>query len=118
MNPIPESFETWGLLEVMGHKKYAGWIFTRQIGNSTVIQVDVPAIDGIPAFSKIFNVNSMFGITPLSESLTKRYAERIREKPIYVFAWDDEETIDTSHQLGTGVETDDEEENEHTHNTW
>jgi hypothetical protein len=91
MNPqaTSEKFETWGILEVMGHKKYAGRISERTVGNATFIQIDVPPIQDndatIPAWSKMFHPNSIFALTPTEEEFAKAYAKQLCEKPIYLF---------------------------------
>lgn len=44
----------WAIVEIFGHSRYAGTIDEHQIGGCSFVRVDVPEIDGQPAFSKLF----------------------------------------------------------------
>ena len=83
---MENSFNQWAFVELMGHNKIAGLVSEQAFGSQVMIRVDVPEIDGTPAFSKIYNVSAVYAITPVSEETAMEYAGRIQAKPLDV--WD------------------------------
>src|SRR4051812_12223703 len=79
-----ERFETWGILEIMGHKRYAGRITEQVIAGSALIRVDVPEAkdvsqNPVPAYSKMFGVGSVYCLTPTTEDVARRAAAKLAE---------------------------------------
>lgn len=81
-----EKFETYAILEIMGHQKYAGLVTEKTIGGTAFVRVDVPEIDGRPAFSKLFGAGSIFCITPVSKEVAEATAAGLRQAPLNT--WD------------------------------
>lgn len=89
------SFNTWAIVEVMGHKKFAGHVTEQTLGAATLIRVDVPETeqpsrDGwigenwgtIPArktaaYSKLIGVGSIYMVTPCTEEVARKVARVI-----------------------------------------
>lgn len=86
MSETPEKFETWGLVEVMGHQRYAGLITEQTVGGAAFVRVDVPAFEDRPAFTKLLGSGSIFAITPTTEQVARGIAQRLQNPPIHV--WD------------------------------
>ncbi len=76
-----EFFETWALLEIMGHVKIAGKIRERNVFGVVMCEIEVPAIGNVPAWSKMYGGASIYSVTPLSEEDAKRKAEMLSAKP-------------------------------------
>ena len=72
----------WAIVEVMGHKRYAGYVSDHIIGGASFVRVDVPDQDGYKAFSKMFGAQSIYCITPVSEDAAKAAAGRLKEQPL------------------------------------
>lgn len=91
MNETPQSFESWAIVEVMGHKKYAGLVTEQVIGGQSFVRVDVPAIhDDNPderreKFCKLFGSGSIYCITPVSEDVARAMVLQLAERPIPIF---------------------------------
>lgn len=66
-----QKFEIWAIVEVMGHKRFAGYVTEQTFGSASMIRVDVPEIDDVPAFTKMFGVGSIYCITPCTEEAAK-----------------------------------------------
>ena len=81
MNEVNQ-FTAWGLVEVMGHNRYAGEIGEQTIAGHGYIRVDVPATTSNGAFTKFLSHDSIFGITPLDEQIARAMAEEINARPI------------------------------------
>jgi hypothetical protein len=75
-------FESWGVLELFGHLRLAGMISEQSFGPATMIRIDVPAVGDQPAYSRLFGVAAVYGITPTSEEIARGIAETLRAKPI------------------------------------
>lgn len=83
---MEEKFEIWALVELMGHNKIAGRVSEHKFGNQSMLRVDVPAVNNLPAFSKIIAVNAVYAINPLTEQDCTEYAAKLKSKPLDV--WD------------------------------
>ena len=88
-----EKFDSWGIVEVMGHKKFAGHITEQTIAGSALIRVDVPAVKigerDLNPFSKLIGVGSVYCITPTTEEVARKAAEAIARHdsdplPVYI----------------------------------
>ena len=85
--PQPElkSFETWAVVEIMGHKRFAGLVTEQPIGAASFIRVDVPAVtaaDGktLGPFSKLFGAASIYALTPCTEETARAFAASLRSQ--------------------------------------
>lgn len=85
MSDTTEKFETWGLVEVMGHQRYAGLITEQAVGGCNFVRVDVPAAEGKPGFTKLLGQSSIFAITPTTEQVARGMARNISNAPINVY---------------------------------
>ena len=85
-----KKFESWGIVEVMGHNTYAGFITEQAIGGSSLIRVDVPEIaargpySARQGFTKLIGVGSVYAITPCTEEAARAAADRLRSSPVTV----------------------------------
>ena len=75
-------FETWGIVEVMGHKQFAGRVCEVEIAGSGMVRVDVPEIGERPAFTKLFAPGALYAITPTDEATARTMAASLREQPV------------------------------------
>lgn len=82
----PEKFEAWGVVEVMGHRAYAGRISEQAIGGCAFVRVDVPQIDDRLAFTKLLGQSAIFAITPCSEEAARAKAAEYTERPITLWS--------------------------------
>ena len=80
-----EKFECWGLVEVMGHSRYAGKISEQSIGGCNFVRVDIPAFEDQPGFTKLLGQSSIFAITPTTEQIARGMAQQFRSTPISVY---------------------------------
>ena len=79
------TFSQWGLLELMGHRRLAGFISEAQIGGAGFIRIDVPGDDpgiGQPSATQFYSPSAVYAITPLSEEMARRFAKGNQPAPI------------------------------------
>jgi hypothetical protein len=84
-----QKFEQWAIVEVMGHRRFAGMVSEQTIGGSSFVRVDVPAVtkgeETLAAFTKLFGSGSIYCISPVSEEIARGLAARWQEAPISVY---------------------------------
>lgn len=108
-----ETFDSWALVELMGHQRIAGRVTEAEIGGCKFIRVDVPGTDERQPLTKYLGPSSIYAITPLSEETARETARRIHPEPIS--AWDarllaqEADKRSTVRQLSDG-DTEDEDE--------
>ena len=83
---IAESFACWAVVEIMGRQVYAGRVTEQTIGGCAFVRVDVPAVKGRLAFTKLFGNGAIFGITPCSEEVARQKAADYYAPPIEIYA--------------------------------
>jgi hypothetical protein len=76
------SFEQWCVVEIMGHKKFAGLVTEQVIGGTSFVRIDVPAIESPKreAFTKLFGAGSIYCMTPCTEETARAFAKNICER--------------------------------------
>lgn len=88
-----EKFDSWGICEVMGHKRFAGRITEQTIAGSALIRVDVPAVTTSRGesneYSKLIGVGSIYCITPTTEEVARKAAAVLAQRgedplPVYI----------------------------------
>jgi hypothetical protein len=80
-----EKFDSWGIVEVMGHKRFAGHVTEQTIAGSALVRVDVPetrhqqgdAIETKPGYTKLIGVGSIYCLTPTTEEVARLAAQQI-----------------------------------------
>jgi hypothetical protein len=78
-----EKFEEWCIVEVMGHKRFAGFVTNQAIGGAGFVRVDVPAVEipnqeALPAFTKFFAPSAIYCISPCTEETARAFAAELR----------------------------------------
>ena len=77
-----ESIETWGIVEVMGHKVVAGYLSEETIAGCSMLRIDVPDTSRISKFTKFLSPSAIYGITPTDEGTAKAAAEKFQARPV------------------------------------
>jgi hypothetical protein len=70
---MADQFSEWAILDLFGHQKIAGRVSEQQIGGSSFVRVDVPEVEGQPAYTKLFGPGSIYSIT-ITDEVTARAA--------------------------------------------
>ena len=75
-------FNSWALVELFGRQRISGLVSEQQVAGAGFVRVDVPAVNGIPGYTKLYYPSAIYGITPCGEQEAKRAAEYLHERPI------------------------------------
>lgn len=77
-----DRFESWAIVEVMGHKRFSGHVSEQSIGGTSFVRVDVPETKRGPAFTKLLGAGSIYCISPVSEEIARADAETNYSHPL------------------------------------
>lgn len=88
-----QRFDSWAIVEIMGHSKLAGPVTEQAIGGNSFVRVDVPERKGYPAFTKLFGSSAIFSITPVSEDLARKAAKYCDSEPVSVYIPPDQKQL-------------------------
>lgn len=82
---MSEAFESWAIVEIMGHQTYAGLVSEQVVGGTAFVRVDIPETEGQPAFTKLFGGASIYCITPTTEPIARAMAKRYSRPPLNLY---------------------------------
>lgn len=93
--PTP-AFEGWVILELMGHRRLAGYLREVEIGGGKMLRIDVPRheADKAPLFdpnvpdtsvTQFYSLSAVYCITPVTAVVARAVAERNQPVPVTPF---------------------------------
>ena len=65
------TFEGWAFLELMGHRKLAGFVREQNFAGAGLIRIDVPGDDGNVA-TQFYSPSALYCLTPTTEEMARR----------------------------------------------
>lgn len=76
-------FEEWAVVEIMGHKRFAGLVTEQAVGGASFLRIDVPQLslptgETLAGFTKLFGASSIYCISPCTEETARAFAQSIR----------------------------------------
>lgn len=86
MDSENETFDSWAIVEIMGHSRFAGHVTEQQIGGSSLVRVDVPASGETPAFTKLFGPSAIYCISPCTEETARRMVALFESRPFAMYS--------------------------------
>jgi hypothetical protein len=72
----------WAILELMGHRKVAGYVQEVEIAGRGLLRVDVPEAGGIQPATHYFAPDALYCLTPTIEEMVRRVATAIQPLPV------------------------------------
>lgn len=58
-----EKFNTWAIVELMGHRKIGGRVTEQIIAGAPLLRIDVPEVSGQPGFTQFYGPSSIYMAT-------------------------------------------------------
>lgn len=80
---LPQDGE-WGIVQLMGHVRWAGWVSECQRFGATVGRVDIP--DGDTWVTQFFGGSALYEYTPCDETIARAVASR-EVRPVEAYKW-------------------------------
>lgn len=74
-----EDFEGWVVLELMGHRRLAGFLTEQTIAGSGFLRIDIPSN---PPVTQLYSPQSVYCVTPTTEAVARRAATSLDVGPV------------------------------------
>ena len=68
----------WAIVELFGHRQLAGQVREVLRYGTSMMRIDVPEVDGIPASTHYYGGSSIYGEHPVDEETARLAAKRFR----------------------------------------
>ena len=75
-------FEGWAIVELMGHRKLAGYVREVTFAGAAMMRLDIPSD---PPVTQYYSASSLYALTPTTEDLAKRVAQASRPTPVALY---------------------------------
>jgi len=107
-----KGFTGWAIIDLFGHQKIAGLCSEQPVAGVSMLRVDVPAVNGKQAFSKLFGHGAIYSIAPTDEKTVLAVIPIIDYVPIEPWILpSDQQSLQIGHFQSFGpFERDDDEE--------
>ncbi len=82
-----DTFEGWAVLELMGHRRLAGYISEAGVAGVPAMRIDIyRGLATEPTQTQFYtNAAAIYAVTPASEELCRRFSENTIPQPISPF---------------------------------
>jgi len=81
-DPARAKFDSFAIVEVMGHQRFAVRVTEEEIGGASFIRIDCFMVDqNNRSFTKFLSPSAIFSITPCEEETARRAAKAFRAEP-------------------------------------
>lgn len=75
------TFEGFAILELMGHRRLAGYVSEQEIAGAGMIRIDIPGEQGL-ATTQLYSPSALYCLTPTTEEVARALATRHQPKPV------------------------------------
>lgn len=79
---MSDPLQGWFIVELMGHRRLAGYVTEQTIAGAGFLRIDVPGEDGKARATQFYPPSSVYAMTPTTEAMAKRVAEASRIEPV------------------------------------
>lgn len=77
-------FAQWVILELMGHRRLAGFLTEQEIAGKGFLRLDVPGepTNTVPIATQFYNPTAVYAITPTTEDIARAVAATSQPAPV------------------------------------
>lgn len=79
---MSEPLQGWFIVELMGHRRLAGYVTEQTIAGAGFLRIDVPGPGTEALATQFFAPSSVYALTPTTEAMARRVAEASRVEPV------------------------------------
>lgn len=76
-----DAMDTWAIIELLGHVTVAGKLSEAAHFGTVLMRLDIPEVDGVPAYTQYYGGGAIYRLTPCSEEAAMQALKRLRPKP-------------------------------------
>jgi len=77
-----KTYADWSILELMGHRRLAGYVTEVEIAGKGFLRIDVPGPEDTTT-SQLYNPDSVYGLTPTTEAVARAVAKGNVHVPVH-----------------------------------
>lgn len=75
-----EKWEGWAILELMGHRRLAGYVTQVEMFSKIMCRIDIPSGDDM--VTQFYGGDSVYCLTPTTEEIAKGLAAKLQPTPV------------------------------------
>jgi hypothetical protein len=79
---MAETFEGWAIVELMGHRRLAGYVREVELAGAAMLRLDVPERGDEPAATQFYSAGALYCLTPTTEDTARQVAVGARVAPV------------------------------------
>lgn len=83
MSAEASEFEGWAILELMGHRRLAGYVRPVEIAGAGMLRIDVPGDGSEAVATQYYSPSSLYCLTPTTEAIARTVAKSSRPQPAH-----------------------------------
>ena len=77
-----KGFTGWIILELFGRQVLAGMAREEMVCGAIMLRIDVPELDGVPSWTKLYGPAAIYSITPTTEDMVMEALRHLRPRPV------------------------------------
>lgn len=114
MNDSGDAFEGWAILELMGHRRLAGYVREQEIAGAGMLRLDIHGTEtgDVAVATQFYSPAALYCLTPTTEDIARKLGERLRPAPVQRYELapvrpavrDDDECDDSDDDEGAGYD--------------
>ena len=80
--------EMWAIVSLFGHKRLAGKLGEFTLGGESFTRVDIPAVDGVQAHTRLFGKGAIYSIDLVGKEIAEAVARQLKSVPVEIYEFD------------------------------
>jgi hypothetical protein len=80
---LPALDGEWAIVELLGHRRVAGYVSQDQVAGAGMLRVEIPAVPGQPAHTSWYSPAAVYGIHPVAEDIARAAAAHNEHRPVH-----------------------------------
>lgn len=77
-----DDFAGWAILELMGHKRLAGYVSEVEFAGAAMVRIDVPGDEDDATATQLYSASALYCLTPTDEATARRVAKLATLAPV------------------------------------
>ena len=77
----PKPYAHWSILELMGHRRLAGYVTEHELAGKGFIRIDIPGPNDAKV-TQFYSPDAVYGLTPTTEDVARRVAAHNSPAPV------------------------------------
>ena len=78
------SFEGWAILELMGHRRLAGFLSEQEIAGASFLRLDIHT-DSQAIVTQFYTPQAVYCMTPTTEDVARAMGSRLQPRPVHAY---------------------------------